>query len=122
MNISSTDATQTLTSGTIVDGSVSEPGITFIIFEQEDETIQELNWSIIEERSLFTQSPGVEEKSDSLRVPAAETARETTTASKETLSPTVENQLEFLQYLVRRGLVNEGFAKGQEPEQYTKKK
>lgn len=29
-----------------------------------------------------------------------------------------EQQLEFLQYLVRRGIVNEGFEKGNEPEQY----
>jgi hypothetical protein len=32
--------------------------------------------------------------------------------------PAPEQQLEFLQYLVRRGIVNEGFEKGDEPEQY----
>ena len=32
--------------------------------------------------------------------------------------PSPEQQLEFLQYLVRRGIVNEGFEKGNEPEQY----
>lgn len=32
--------------------------------------------------------------------------------------PAPEQQLEFLQYLVRRGIVNEGFEKGNEPEQY----
>jgi hypothetical protein len=33
-------------------------------------------------------------------------------------TPTSEQQLEFLQYLVRRGLLNEGFAEGQVPDQY----
>ncbi len=36
-------------------------------------------------------------------------------------TPTAEQQLEFLSYLVRRGLVNEGFPEGQIPEQYRKK-
>ena len=36
-------------------------------------------------------------------------------------TPTPEQQLEFLSYLVRRGLVNEGFPEGQVPEQYRKK-
>lgn len=35
-------------------------------------------------------------------------------------TPTPEQQLEFLHYLVRRGLVNEGFPEGQVPEQYRK--
>ena len=35
-------------------------------------------------------------------------------------TPTPEQQLEFLQYLVRRGLVNEGFPEGQVPDQYRK--
>jgi len=33
-------------------------------------------------------------------------------------APTPEQKLEFLQYLVRRGIVNEGFAQGHVPEQY----
>jgi hypothetical protein len=35
-------------------------------------------------------------------------------------TPTPEQQLEFLAYLVRRGLVNEGFPEGHVPEQYRK--
>ena len=35
-------------------------------------------------------------------------------------TPTPEQQLEFMQYLVKRGIVNEGFAEGQVPEQYRK--
>jgi hypothetical protein len=36
------------------------------------------------------------------------------------LPPTPEKKLEFLQYLVKRGIVNEGFAGDQIPEQYKK--
>ena len=35
-------------------------------------------------------------------------------------APTPELKLEFLHYLVKRGIVNEGFAEGQVPEQYRK--
>jgi hypothetical protein len=35
-------------------------------------------------------------------------------------TPTLEQQLEFLQYLVKRGIVNEGFPEGQTPDQYKK--
>ena len=33
-------------------------------------------------------------------------------------TPTAERQLEFLRYLVKRGIVNEGFAEGKVPDQY----
>ena len=33
-------------------------------------------------------------------------------------APTAEQQLEFLHYLVKRGIVNEGFEEGKIPEQY----
>jgi hypothetical protein len=35
-------------------------------------------------------------------------------------APNREQKLEFLHYLVKRGIVNEGFAEGQVPEQYRK--
>jgi hypothetical protein len=38
------------------------------------------------------------------------------------LPPTTEQQLEFLHYLVKRGIVNEGFEQGKEPEQYRRNK
>lgn len=37
-----------------------------------------------------------------------------------TSSPTAQQQLDFLQYLVRRGIVNEGFEEGHVPDQYRK--
>jgi hypothetical protein len=33
-------------------------------------------------------------------------------------APTPEQQLEFLHYLVKRGIVNEGFEEGKIPKQY----
>ncbi len=36
-------------------------------------------------------------------------------------TPMPDQKLEFLQYLVKRGIVNEGFVDGQEPEQYKNK-
>ena len=36
-------------------------------------------------------------------------------------APTFEQQLEFLHYLVERGIVNEGFEEGKVPEQYRRK-
>ena len=41
-------------------------------------------------------------------------------ASASSISPTprAERQLEFLHYLVKRGIVNEGFAEGTTPDQY----
>jgi hypothetical protein len=34
------------------------------------------------------------------------------------VASTVEHRLEFLRYLVKQGIVNEGFARDQQPEQY----
>ncbi len=41
-------------------------------------------------------------------------------ASTSNISPTpmAERQLEFLRYLVKHGLLNEGFAEGTVPDQY----
>jgi hypothetical protein len=36
------------------------------------------------------------------------------------LRPTSEQHLEFLHYLVKRGIVNEGFEEGKIPDQYRK--
>lgn len=41
-----------------------------------------------------------------------------TAASGTALKPTPQQQLDFLNYLVKRGLVNEGFAEDRVPEQY----
>jgi hypothetical protein len=43
---------------------------------------------------------------------------QTKSTRPEMLTPTPEQKLEFLHYLVRRGIVNEGFTEGQAPRQY----
>ncbi len=43
-------------------------------------------------------------------------------STKSKSEPEVEQHLEFLRYLVRRGIVNEGFSEDQTPEQYRKNK
>jgi hypothetical protein len=52
--------------------------------------------------------------------PAPAPAQATAPSMTPPPSPTAEQQLEFLRYLVRRGLVNEGFTEGQMPDQYRK--
>lgn len=41
-----------------------------------------------------------------------------TAANRSALKPTPEQQLDFLNYLVKRGLVNEGFSEDRVPQQY----
>ena len=41
-------------------------------------------------------------------------------SSEVSSTPTFEHQLQFLHYLVKRGIVNEGFEEGKVPEQYRK--
>ncbi len=62
----------------------------------------------------------------SLALPSAETAKETTSQDEVSISTilplsSTEQHLAFLHYLVQRGIVNEGFEEGQEPEQYRRK-
>ncbi|HLZ81328.1 MAG TPA: hypothetical protein VKP04_06825 [Ktedonobacteraceae bacterium] len=60
------------------------------------------------------------------KIPPAETAKTVKDNQGEALAPamqpmpvsTPEQKLEFLQYLVKRGIVNEGFREGQVPDQY----
>jgi hypothetical protein len=52
-----------------------------------------------------------------------ESARGPVTASPANIQPipaTPEQRLDFLRYLVQRGIVNEGFEQGRAPEQYRK--
>ncbi len=105
-----------------LDRTVPQPGITTIIVEQErEEILPEPGRSIMEERPEYSPLPSVQP----LLPPVAEEegSRETTTESDtesnlSTLSPTQEQQWAFLRYLVKQGIVNEGFSDGQVPEQY----
>jgi hypothetical protein len=75
--------------------------------------------SSVEHEDLVTQLPSIRDTSSLLsddqngKPPDAQLASET--------GPTPEQQMAFLQYLIHRGLINEGFEDGKIPEQYRKK-
>ncbi len=74
------------------------------------------------ERIVQPYPPALEERTESLPPPPAEKVREATPDAREdrssTISPTPEKHLEFLRFLVKRGIVNEGFAEEKIPDQY----
>ncbi len=78
------------------------------------------------ERIVQPSPPLLEERAEStfpsLPPPPAEKVKEVrigeASASSISPTPTAERQLEFLRYLVKRGIVNEGFAEGTVPDQY----
>jgi hypothetical protein len=141
-NASQTSYTQTVTNlnqgttqeslwRTTMDGPLSQPGITSVVIEQERDNLSaEASLSITDEWSdpLVQHSPpGKEEHADSSLLSANKTSEKTKplTAPDDdavTPAPTFEQQMAFLQYLVKRGIINEGFAEGQVPKQYRRKR
>jgi hypothetical protein len=81
------------------------------------------------ERIVQPYPPTLEERSEipftSPPMPPIEKAGETTSNSREGSSPdasaTSEQKLAFLRYLVKRGILNEGFAEDKVPDQYRRK-
>ena len=128
------------------DSSKSQPGVSPLAVGQSeasrstgDEWPERVippgpNATITEKTELPPSLPAMPSPSTTLPIPptppsgeAKITAQEKPTTTSETTfpdapppTPTPEQQLEFLHYLVRRGIVNEGFAEGQVPEQYKK--
>jgi len=78
------------------------------------------------ERVVQPYPPALEERAEASFMlpppPPAEKIRNAAPDGREgrssTISPTPEKHLEFLHYLVKRGIVNEGFAEGKVPDQY----
>ncbi|HLI87134.1 MAG TPA: hypothetical protein VKV37_00515 [Ktedonobacteraceae bacterium] len=107
-------------------GPLPQPGTTSVAVEHEQSEIPpEANRPTGEERPDHPpqQSPAVSEEHTTSRHAAANSAgaaKEVAAHRRGTPAPTPEQQLRFLQYLVRRGLINEGFAEGQVPYQYSK--
>ena len=114
---------------TTMDGPLPQPGITSVVIEQErDDLSTEAGRSIVDERpDHFVQHspPGMEEHVDSSPLSAKKTSKEmnppTAHDGTATPAPTFEQQMGFLQYLVKRGIINEGFTEGQVPKQYKRK-
>ncbi len=98
---------------TTVDGPYAQPaqpGITSVAVEPiEEDVATESGRPTVDERSLL--KPSIED-SGSLPAPIIEEKRKTVhepdAAVEDTQAPTPQQRLEFLRYLVERGLVNEG--------------
>ena len=127
-----TGATQEPVLRTTMDGFTPLPGVASVIVEQAGSgTSPDMSRPTTEERPervIPSPPPVIEENPASPPVspPAVpvETAKETPKPTRDvpaTVPPTQEQLLEFLRYLVKRGIVNEGFAEGQVPEQYKRK-
>lgn len=98
------------------DGPMPQPGSMSVAVEQgKDEPIPDttrFNSGEQIERAAQTQAPGAEEHAPPTRNADAMLAK------RDIPAPTQEQQLAFLRYLVKRGIVNEGFPEGHEPDQY----
>jgi hypothetical protein len=107
---------------TTVDGSVSQPGAASIAVGHAGEAAPpESNRSTLEERSgpFVPPSKPEEKRATSLETgPLTSASNAAGADARETPAPTFEQQLSYLRYLVRQGIVNEGFERGKEPEQY----
>ena len=113
--------TQELVWRTTVDGYVPQPGITSVVIEQGmDDTIPEAQLSPTDdysERISQSYQPISNEASPS-SIPQNNGTKELPPFPGDVPSSSEEQHLTFLLYLVKRGVYNEGFTEGQEPEQY----
>ena len=100
---------------TTVDGPYAQPaqpGITSVAVEPiEEDVVPESGRPTAEERSFSVSKPTTED-SGSLPAPIIEEKRKTvhepSAVIEDTPVPTPQQRLEFLRYLVERGIVNEG--------------
>lgn len=123
-------------SWTTTEGVAPQSGVTPLIFGQGEttrSTIGEWPERIVQSSPFANEkteppspsplppaNPPVEQKIDSSNSTSNTPIEATAIFSNIPPTPTPEQQLEFLAYLVRRGLVNEGFPEGQVPGQYRK--
>lgn len=118
---------------TTFEGPLPQAGMMSVAVEQdEDDTISpspEPGWLSSENRSdrlVQPSSPTSAELNNSNSNPGPDLSHLSSTdvppiSTDNAPSPTFEQQLAFLQYLVKRGMVNEGFSEGQVPKQYRRK-
>jgi hypothetical protein len=112
---------------TTVEGASPQPGITSVAVDHKnDESMLEGKRPVLENPQEMPQAlhqPSTGENLNTLHATStniqnADNAQRGGTAP----SPTVEQRLAFMRYLAQRGLLNEGFAEGQVPDQYKKKR
>ena len=116
--------TQELVWRTSVDGYVPQPGITSVVVEQGvDDTAPETHQSITDEYSERVSQSYQSNEAFPSAIPQNNGMKELSSFPGDIpLSSSDEEQhLTFLHYLVKRGVYNEGFIEGQEPEQYRQK-
>ncbi len=115
---------------TTLEGPLPQAGMMSVAVEQdEDDAIPDPGWLSPDLRpDLLVQpsSPTSADLNNSNSIPDPDPNHLSSTdvqpiSTANTPSPTFEQQLAFLQYLVKRGLVNEGFSEGQVPKQYKRK-
>ena len=106
---------------TTADGPTPQPGITSVAVEQAREDTTQATREEQVERASLAPSPLTDEQAN-LPHPPSEATKDTAPSQGESTSSSLthEQQLTFLRYLVKRGLVNEGFSEGHVPEQYRK--
>ncbi len=105
-----------------VDGPLPQIGNTSVAVEQgRGEDIPESNRSTTGERPEYV-VPSHPPLAEDLLHPLHSATNEKNQPLKETAPPlpTPEQKLAFLQYLVKRGIINEGFEEEQLPRQYKK--
>ncbi len=103
-----------------VDGPLPQTGTTSVAVEQgRDAEIPESSRPTTEERpeQVVSSYPPLTEENASPHNPP-EARKETSKAKVPLPSSTPEQKLAFLHYLVKRGIVNEGFSEDQVPRQY----
>jgi hypothetical protein len=99
---------------TTIEGPLPQAGMMSVAVEQDEATLKP-EWPLAHdhpERLVQPSSPMAAEQIDSTHL---------STEEVDSPSPTFEQQLAFLQYLMKRGLINEGFTEGQVPKQYRRK-
>ncbi len=103
-----------------VDGPTPQTGNTSVAVEQgRDEDIPESSRPTTEERPelLLPSHPSLAEETPNL-LPPPDKEQKLPGVETSPPPPTAEQKLAFLQYLVKRGLINEGFSEEQIPRQY----
>jgi len=105
-----------------VDGPSPQIGSTSVALEQgRDEDVPESSRPTTEERleQILSSHPLLAEETPN-PLPLPDKEKKLSTAEASQPSPTPEQKLAFLQYLVKRGTINEGFSQEQIPRQYKK--
>lgn len=105
-----------------IEGTLPQPGITSVAIDHKnDESMLEGSRSAALEGPQET--PKASHQSSAGENPNIPPQRiEQAQREVAAPAPTAEQRLEFMRYLAQRGLINEGFAEGQIPDQYKKKR